>query len=534
MDAVELIFCESINCFDYTSFNLKKTNYILISPSGDKFNDFGKVTSVLIYAQFEDAKVEFHTKLAILDVKENNQELTLIEYLKKTNNNHALIYPNDDILYFSQCQSLDTYRYLHRTIGKEKSDIILTKINDLSTIRNKKKYKKKFQLFIKSKIFQTSLIRTSESYYAFKNSTFISGEIESQEIKNNELEFSVDIDDGESNRINLDFNFSYKKKHPRNIITIIGSNGNGKSRTLSNIAKMALSGSKSYGNRIEVNRILLFAPRHELRSFPSERWKNPATDYRTFPTTRSYQTRSKKTTTETILDIIRSEETIAGRSRWKIFSESLSELTNHDEIYLKGSSSKKYFSLKFLNVEKENDRLLDWGTIQEDLEPIRLIQGNEFKLSSGEISFLKIITNMTMHIENGSLLLIDEPETHLHPNFISLIISALHKILTVTGSYSIISTHSVYIVREVPQDQVIILERNEKNNVVQKITGMATLGANLGSLSSFIFGENSRSKLVNEIAQKVISEHESFEEIEDLYRDSFSIEMLSLIRGMMK
>lgn len=72
-----------------------------------------------------------------------------------------------------------------------------------------------------------------------------------------------------------------------------------------------------------------------------------------------------------------------------------------------------------------------------------------------------------MHIENGSLLLIDEPETHLHPNFISLIISALHKILTATGSYSIISTHSVYIVREVPQDQVIILERGEKNNVVQ-------------------------------------------------------------------
>ncbi|WP_214678835.1 hypothetical protein, partial [Escherichia coli] len=55
------------------------------------------------------------------------------------------------------------------------------------------------------------LIRTSESYYAFKNSNFISGEIESQEIKNNELEFSVDIDDGELNRINLGFNFSYKK-----------------------------------------------------------------------------------------------------------------------------------------------------------------------------------------------------------------------------------------------------------------------------------------------------------------------------------
>lgn len=106
-----------------------------------------------------------------------------------------------------------------------------------------------------------------------------------------------------------------------------------------------------------------------------------------------------------------------------------------------------------------------------------------------------------MHIENGSLLLIDEPETHLHPNFISLIISALHKILTATGSYSIISTHSVYIVREVPQDQVIILERGEKT-MLSKTTGMTTLGANLGSLSSFIFGENSRSKLVNEIAKR--------------------------------
>lgn len=43
----------------------------------------------------------------------------------------------------------------------------------------------------------------------------------------------------------------------------------------------------------------------------------------------------KKTTTETILDIVRSEETIAGRSRWEIFSQSLNGLTNHGEIYLK-------------------------------------------------------------------------------------------------------------------------------------------------------------------------------------------------------
>ena len=71
MDAVELIFCKSINYFDYTSVNPKKTNYILISPSDDNFNDFGKITSVLIRAQFEDDKVEFRTKLAILGSDSN-------------------------------------------------------------------------------------------------------------------------------------------------------------------------------------------------------------------------------------------------------------------------------------------------------------------------------------------------------------------------------------------------------------------------------------------------------------------------------
>lgn len=63
--------------------------------------------------------------------------------------------------------------------------------------------------------------------------------------------------------------------------------------------------------------------------------------------------REVKTTTETILDIVRSEETIAGRSRWEIFSESLNGLTNHGEIYLNGSSPKEYYSLKFLNDQKK-------------------------------------------------------------------------------------------------------------------------------------------------------------------------------------
>ncbi|MHC5791870.1 AAA family ATPase, partial [Streptococcus pyogenes] len=81
-------------------------------------------------------------------------------------------------------------------------------------------------------------------------------------------------------------------------------------------------------------------------------------------------------------------------------------------------------------------------------------QDDEYPLSSGQLSFFKFALLACLHIENGSFVLLDEPETHLHPSMISDFITLLDNILERTGSYALIATHSTYFVREVAREQV--------------------------------------------------------------------------------
>jgi len=95
-------------------------------------------------------------------------------------------------------------------------------------------------------------------------------------------------------------------------------------------------------------------------------------------------------------------------------------------------------------------------------------------------------------IEQGSLLLLDEPETHLHPNFISNLMEILDNLLQSTGSIAIIATHSAYVVRETPRNCVNVLTLENRQIRIDQ-PRMQTFGATIDSISQFVFGDTSMS-----------------------------------------
>lgn len=114
------------------------------------------------------------------------------------------------------------------------------------------------------------------------------------------------------------------------------------------------------------------------------------------------------------------------------------------------------------------------------------------RLSSGEYAMLRFAAQASSAIEQGSLLLLDEPETHLHPNFISDLMEILDNLLQSTNSIAVIATHSAYIVRETPRDRVNILTLDGRNVSIDT-PRMQTFGATIDSISQFIFGDTSMS-----------------------------------------
>ncbi|KIC30733.1 hypothetical protein RA24_01770 [Leisingera sp. ANG-M6] len=168
--------------------------------------------------------------------------------------------------------------------------------------------------------------------------------------------------------------------------------------------------------------------------------------------------------------------------------------------------------------------------MNQAVEPGRHIGDKFFHLSAGEVQFIKLLAQACTYIENGSLLLLDEPETHLHPNFIARLMSALERLLADTGSCAIMATHSVYFVREVFHDQVVIVERDDDGEVSVKAPGMRTFGADISTISAFIFGEEDSSFLAEDTMARIKEENLSFDELREKYGRFLSREILSDLR----
>ena len=63
-------------------------------------------------------------------------------------------------------------------------------------------------------------------------------------------------------------------------------------------------------------------------------------------------------------------------------------------------------------------------------------------------------------VEEKTLVLMDEPEEHLHPPLVAAFIRALSNLLTYRNGVGIVATHSPVIVQEVPKKCVWILRRS--------------------------------------------------------------------------
>ena len=161
-----------------------------------------------------------------------------------------------------------------------------------------------------------------------------------------------------------------------------------------------------------------------------------------------------------------------------------------------------YVPLLRLNNGGEQAKLEIQAAVISNSDPMVHIDGDIFPLSSGQLAFIKFIVQACLFVENGTLVLLDEPETHLHPNFISQFIRILDRLLKLTGSIAVIATHSAYFVREVPRNQVLVFKEGSNGQVDIQNPRLKTFGADVGAISYFVFEDEITNGLVEDILEQ--------------------------------
>lgn len=80
-------------------------------------------------------------------------------------------------------------------------------------------------------------------------------------------------------------------------------------------------------------------------------------------------------------------------------------------------------------------------------------------LSAGQRIVLNIICELILSVGERSLILLDEPETHLHPQLLSTLLAVVGDVLKATNSFAIVATHSPIVVQQVPSRSVHVIRR---------------------------------------------------------------------------
>lgn len=167
------------------------------------------------------------------------------------------------------------------------------------------------------------------------------------------------------------------------------------------------------------------------------------------------------------------------------------EMTKAARLCLIGARRSRW--LRALRLLETDPIFADTGMgdlVASDESVDRLLEevGATFRgLSSGHKIVLLTITRLVETVEEKSLVLLDEPEAHLHPPLLSAFVRSLSDLLTNRNGMAIIATHSPVVLQEVPRSCVWKLHR-AGNNLTAERPELETFGENVGTLTDEVFG----------------------------------------------
>jgi AAA domain, putative AbiEii toxin, Type IV TA system len=554
---------EKFNVFftqDFSLVDRPEPGQIIITQSKSKWNDFGYRIHYEFKACFKNDILiqEGHMLLGFLPPKgyaeediyefeKNKGELNEI-FNRYVDESTHLVESKKLPPFFTLQTEIESYRSLVIQLGVENTNFLLNSLNDLVFHKEKKESSDWIEVALTSRVFNISFLRNSEPFFAFHNADSILQGLKYEDLSkiSKSLDLNFKLDNFQNEHV-IKFRFNNESIVPKRINILIGKNALGKSQALNHFTRAVLRYKEDEKKLIDperdefrpmINRLLAIAtPGETSNTYPNEYTNTQKTYYRRLILTRGKSRKKTNNIGDSLVQLVRSVESIGNLSRWEIFCKSLSKIISLEEVAIELTEgnplSKDYVTLSDLDrLGSEQTALEIWMYIEKNKDPKMLINEKLYPLSSGQITFFKFGLLACLYIENGSFVLMDEPETHLHPNMIANFVELLDEILENTGSQAIIATHSPYFVREVGREQVHVFKRENENVISIVSPRLKTFGASIDSISQFVFDEDNENRLNDKVYEKI--KGRTFDSVDKDLGKEMSLAALMEIREKMK
>ncbi|PBQ09934.1 hypothetical protein CCL07_04375 [Pseudomonas congelans] len=554
--------------------SLGAANEVLIYATGSGWNDFGYTLRVNVRVLVKGMLTDLPARL--LPFVEDTPQPSVTEWIKYLRSANAdkknlktpnKIFPNYSLVFATQ----QSYSDLAEKMPRADFDSFLLSIREINaSLHAGELSNSTYGKIIETQQFKVAVLRDLGPYKAFRfgyKSAF-----RRQPLVDAKLPFSFSTKlQGFPNKHTINFPYHEIEFIPDRIHCLIGVNGVGKTRYLNNLIlgiAAKLNSDLPEGQRSELydingktisaqnfgmedsdwmelplyGRIIAYSsdPGNIL---PRSTNLTGSLDYQYF----DIGLESSETLPRLLVDIIRNEaDLIDTESRFVLLKKILQKVIPSAQLlvpiipeaastsYITDDEGKQWAGINAIRGGEM--RLLEiLGEIDFSRDLAFRADGNlAVPLSSGQKMYFRFATHFLTSANQGTIVLIDEPETHLHPNLVTEFMNLLYMVLKATSSVALIATHSAYVVREVPSHCAHVIKTDNLKKVSIEGVYMNTLGASVTALSNSVFGDSLVTSFHSKIASEIAESSLKLDEIVDRYSGFLSMDMLVKIRELMK
>jgi ABC-type transport system involved in cytochrome c biogenesis ATPase subunit len=514
----------------------------LVVASRDRWNDFGYSIMAEVGLRSPSGVEWFDARFAIEDEK----NLASFAQQRLANRTAGVLLSELSKPFASLLTETKHYSLARRAIGADRARGLLLSVNDIALLSDAKQEVPRWPDFFESEVYHLAMVRSSESYFAVRRGSWVlAGR---QTSATDALRPFTAVLKGRGPKVTFDFPFNGDNVLRGRIAVLIGKNGCGKTSSLAKLARGLVdlkTRVATIEERPEVNQVLAFSHTASLPLFVPRASSSGSARVRVFaldPLTSRRRPR-EESDTRLLVDIARSHDD-EGRPSLNYLTSILEEEFPSLKVFVpvKANASATYSS-----KHGGYRSLRDWmrGGEQRQLESAAEIDHSRDLLflgtdvrprtpSLGQLSFVRFALTALANAGPASVFVIDEPENFLHPNLVSRFMRVLHRVLTSTSSVAILATHSPFVVREVQSAQVHVMRLSEDGSITVSRPLLQTLGANVASISSEVFGDDTADHLYQELLAKAQADNLSFDVALERYSSDLSIEALMLLRSRLE
>lgn len=488
-----------------------KTPNNSICLSIERWNDYSFVT--MFYLTYYDKNGNTHD-IGNVKIGFQNQTTASDTYQEIPKILGSRIFEKLPDNFFSLGTDVEYYKNLWK-LPNEVKFFVLDNLNDVA------RKIELFDKFEKEQVMQTSLLRgVSETTIRGQFARILKGKSELTDFNF----FFKRKETDNIGEIELEFNVLSETKPSTNIHAIIGRNGVGKTTLLNGMIKSYLKINSEFGDFLIQNYSNIFKKRFDKIS----------NDYFSHLVAVSFSVfdpfipKSNKDKNYFYIGLKKDDTELKNTDDYfeKDFIESWNECilpyTEKRERWLK--------AIKNLESDDNFAYMNLSSLIDSNKETIvEILKG----MSSGHLSVLLIITQLVATVEEKTLVLLDEPESHLHPPLLSAFIRTLSELLDNRNGVAIIATHSPVVLQEIPKSCVWKIVRTGKTTEAFRLPD-ETFGENVGVLTREVFGLEVEKSGFHKLLSDSVSQGRTYDEILESYNYQLGREGKLLLKTLIR